>query len=393
MNGKLIVSENGRDRVHELCDERTVVGTGPDADLHLRQSDVGAAHCEVNRIDGGFKVVDLETADGTKVNGQFINHHVLKNGDTIQIASARITYLGDSAPEKKASRAAPPPVLKVHPKDEDGEPRRFYRHEQNTGLPNGARAAIILAVISLLALILVKMGTTIPNEEGHRTYREAKELIQIGTENGDARKLAKGISMLENLPEGIVLQRDREFQIEEAKGKLLELEGAAEQDKARAEYNRIIDYWESHPDDVGYLRRQTLFFRDAYPDSVLIKDLERRLGRAEAGGDEGLARWEKAQGDLRLSLRGKDFKAAFAKLAELEADPKIGTTRSGDLSTYRRTFERAFKTHFATEKARALQAFQAGDIGRAKAIYKGIVDVGQEPFASQAKGLLEKLGG
>lgn len=393
MNGKLIVSEGGRDRVHELCDARTIVGRGADADLHLREEGVSPAHCEVTRIDGGFKVVDLETAEGTKVNGQFVNHHVLKNGDTIQVGSARITYLGDSAPEKKPSRAAPPPPLKVHPTNADGEPQRFYRHEQNPGLPSGAKAAIILAVISLLALILVWMGSTVPNEEGHQEYAEARALIARGERDGDPRALEKGIAILEGLPPGVVHETDLEFQIDKAKGRLLELVGDVEETKAEAEYRRIIEYWESHPDDVGYLRGQTRFFKDAYPESGLIKDLERRLTEAQSGGKEGIKRWEKAQDDLRLSLRGKDFKAAFAKLRELEADPTLSAIHSGSIATYRKTFERAFKDHFAAEKERALRAFQGGDVTRAKDIYRGLVEVGLEPYATQAKALLGKLGG
>jgi len=388
MSGKLIVSESGRDRVHELCDARTVIGVGGDADLHLRQEDVAPAHCEVARIEGGFKVVDLETAEGTRVNGQYVNQHVLKNGDTIQVGSARITYLGASAPEKKPSRAAPPIPLKVHPTDDNGEPQRFYRHEQNPGLPSGAKAAIILAVISLLALILVWMGKTVPNEEGHRNYREARALV----ESNSARSIKEGIAMLKALPPGVVHDRDLEFLLDKAKGRLFDLEGDVAESKAEAEYRRIIEYAEAHPDDVGYLRGQTRFFRDAYPESGLIKDLESRLTTAQAGGHAGIARWEKAQDELRDALQARNYRAGFTLLGRLEDDAQLAELYSGTLATYRNTFERAFKQHFAAEKERALEAFQSGNVSRARKIYQGLVDAQIEPYSGQAKALIGKLG-
>jgi uncharacterized protein YkwD len=128
MNGKLVVTEAGREIVHELLDTVTVVGKGPDADLTLRDASASARHFEVRRIDQGWKVVDLESKAGTKVNGKFTNQHLSAHGDVIMVGGAKITFMGATAPAAPAAKKPPKAVITEAPKNVEGEPERFY-HE------------------------------------------------------------------------------------------------------------------------------------------------------------------------------------------------------------------------------------------------------------------------
>ncbi|MAG55374.1 MAG: hypothetical protein CMJ83_03700 [Planctomycetes bacterium] len=387
MNGKLIVSEAGRDRVHELCDERTVIGTGVDADLHLKQAEVASAHCEIKRTSSGFKIVDLETASGTTINGNVVNQHALQNGDTIQLGAARLTYLGDSAATKAKPKSAPPSPLTFHPTNEEGEPRRFYRHEGQSGLGAGPKAALILAALSILALILVWLGKSIPNEEGRKQLQEAQALIA----KKNVGSVRKGLRLLETLPPGTIQERTLEEMKEKAKEKIFNLERGKTNIEAENEFRRILEYHLSHKNDTGYLRSQIPLFKKRYPDSQRIEELERRLSTAAGGGASKQAAWDAAEDGLRTFLGKDDYKGAFDVLKRMEADDDFVRGHGTRIATYRGTLERQFGRHFAKEKTRALALHQQGKVELAKRIYQTLASVGCEPYSSQAKLLLTKL--
>ncbi len=390
MNGKLIVSEHGRDRIPELCDEQTIVGRGRDADLHLKHPNVAAEHCAIKRTPSGFKVVDLETIEGTKVNGHLVNQHVLQNGDTIQIGEVRITFLGDSGAPEQPSRKAPQPPLTSHPTNAEGEPHRFYRHDQKTGLGTGPKVALIIAALGILTLILVSLGQNVPNEAGVLRFQEARRLLE---NEKDPRSIKRAIEILENLPPGTVQEHDRVNMIYAAQSRLLDLGNGGVDPKAEIEFTRIMQYYNNHKENIGYLKGQVRDFREHFPGSGQLLKLEATLEDALGGGEEGRQKWSAAQEFLRHALKNAEFKGALETLAQLEGDAAMLRIHGSRIATYRRTFERAFKSHFEIMTARALSAHERGKTELARLIYSQLEDAGLEPYASQARTLLESLDG
>jgi pSer/pThr/pTyr-binding forkhead associated (FHA) protein len=387
MNSKLIVSESGRDRVHELCDDVTVVGTGIDANLLVRQPGVAPAHCEIKRTDAGFKLVDLETAAGTMVNGALVNQHLLTNGDTIQLGDARITYLGESATPARKARAAPPPPLTTLPLNEEGQPRRFYRHEGQRGVGTAIKASLIIAGLSVLVLILVWMDRTVPNQEGLLRYREARAIL----EKGDEASLRQGIAILEELPAGTLDERILDDVKERAKERLFELTQSRVDEQADREFQRITSYNRSNPGDLAYIERETRGFEARFPTHPLITKLEELVRVARAGGPEKMKVYDELRAAVAENLRQARYKDAFAGLALLEADPDFARSNPGEIGVFRSTVERAFEAHFTAQKQRAIDLIDSGNAERAIEILESLADVGVEPFSSQAKLLLTRL--
>lgn len=68
-------------------DGRTwVVGKGPDADVRLADSGVSRRHAKIVRVqDGRVSLIDLESTNGTYVDGARIDVAVLQPGDCIRI--------------------------------------------------------------------------------------------------------------------------------------------------------------------------------------------------------------------------------------------------------------------------------------------------------------------
>jgi hypothetical protein len=105
-------------------------GSGPACALVLADAAVGREHAEFKRTGASWRVLDLESATGTKVNGAFVHQAVLADGDRLEMGGARLQFRagGAAAPEPApipaAGVAAPPapvpapiptPVLAVTP--------------------------------------------------------------------------------------------------------------------------------------------------------------------------------------------------------------------------------------------------------------------------------------
>ena len=62
---------------------RSVVVTDPN---------VSRRHAEVRREDGAIVVVDLDSTNGTRVNGHGVKHHVLDDGDEITVGNTALRF-------------------------------------------------------------------------------------------------------------------------------------------------------------------------------------------------------------------------------------------------------------------------------------------------------------
>jgi pSer/pThr/pTyr-binding forkhead associated (FHA) protein len=68
-----------------LQGDRCVVGRGREADLVLSEPTISRSHAAVKRGDGGWVVEDLNSTNGTVVNGTRTTRARIKNGDEIQL--------------------------------------------------------------------------------------------------------------------------------------------------------------------------------------------------------------------------------------------------------------------------------------------------------------------
>jgi pSer/pThr/pTyr-binding forkhead associated (FHA) protein len=66
-----------------------VLGRNADADVHLDDRWVSRVHCEISEIDGTLVVRDLDSHNGTLVNGQYITEAHLMPGDRLTVGLSR----------------------------------------------------------------------------------------------------------------------------------------------------------------------------------------------------------------------------------------------------------------------------------------------------------------
>lgn len=82
-----------------LDQDVTVAGRHPDADIFLDDVTVSRRHAQFERVDGGFKVSDMGSMNGTYVDGSRVDSQRLVNGLEVMIGKFRLTFY--SSPKER----------------------------------------------------------------------------------------------------------------------------------------------------------------------------------------------------------------------------------------------------------------------------------------------------
>lgn len=94
---KLIVSIDGVViKEVPLVKERTTLGRRPYNDVVIDNLAVSGEHAAVQMTDGQVVLEDLDSTNGTFVNGKAIRRQALQHGDTIEVGKYRIQFLDES---------------------------------------------------------------------------------------------------------------------------------------------------------------------------------------------------------------------------------------------------------------------------------------------------------
>jgi pSer/pThr/pTyr-binding forkhead associated (FHA) protein len=80
-----------------LNKERTSIGRKPVNDIQIDNLSISGQHAVITRILGDAFLEDLNSTNGTYVNGQPVKKHVLNNNDVIELGKYRIKYLVDAS--------------------------------------------------------------------------------------------------------------------------------------------------------------------------------------------------------------------------------------------------------------------------------------------------------
>ena len=73
------------------CDQITV-GRSPQCDIFLNDMTVSRMHATLDRVPGGYKIVDADSFNGLWVNNLNMKEAVLNDGDVVQIGTFCLLY-------------------------------------------------------------------------------------------------------------------------------------------------------------------------------------------------------------------------------------------------------------------------------------------------------------
>jgi hypothetical protein len=92
-------------KVYDLVEERVTVGRAMDNMIRLDDGTVSHHHAMFVLDGADYKVRDLNSTNGTRVNGMRVVDTRLTHGDQVRVGSVEMRYEGDT---KKASQPLPP---------------------------------------------------------------------------------------------------------------------------------------------------------------------------------------------------------------------------------------------------------------------------------------------
>jgi hypothetical protein len=78
-------------RVREFNHGRVIVGRSKDVDFQVDDANVSRRHAAIYWADGSLMVTDLDSTNGTMVNGYPVTNSVLRPNDVVTIGDCRIT--------------------------------------------------------------------------------------------------------------------------------------------------------------------------------------------------------------------------------------------------------------------------------------------------------------
>ncbi|MGN6553798.1 MAG: FHA domain-containing protein [Verrucomicrobiota bacterium] len=116
---KLVVLNAGlTGRSHDLTVDKTTIGRVDDNTFQIAEASVSSHHCEVLLRGSDVVIKDLNSTNGTFLNGEKVTETVLKPGQTLRLGQVELRLETDNAPgapsaaPSAGASAAPAPAPK-----------------------------------------------------------------------------------------------------------------------------------------------------------------------------------------------------------------------------------------------------------------------------------------
>lgn len=151
--------------VHELADELNTIGRAPENSIQLDEPSVSGRHAELMVAGENCYLKDLDSTNGTLVNGQPVGSVQLRSGDRIRFGKVEACYECDAAGsaqplphlEEVEER---PAELSARPADfANASPfpsRKKAKDPARTAILAAAAIAFVAFLASIIALFLMR---------------------------------------------------------------------------------------------------------------------------------------------------------------------------------------------------------------------------------------------
>jgi transcriptional regulator with GAF, ATPase, and Fis domain len=163
-----------KDSAVELGDAEVSIGRDSSNSVRVADALLSRRHCVARREGAGFRLFDLESLNGTFVNGRPVREHALAHGDEISIGESRIVFLSSDA-EAPAQDSNPVELSERHM-----TARSTVRLKVSDALAPAEGAgekAQALASVARDLTLLVKISTAINSVRGTEALQ--RELLRF----------------------------------------------------------------------------------------------------------------------------------------------------------------------------------------------------------------------
>ena len=142
---------------HELVDELITIGRISENAIQIEDGSVSSRHAQLAMgANGNYALKDLNSTNGTRVNGAPTTDAQLRNGDRVRFGSIECAYFSDNTSHSEPLPAAAAPV--AAPAAESRRPTNFsnespFQKKDRAKDPIGMYIMIFAAVAVLLFLV------------------------------------------------------------------------------------------------------------------------------------------------------------------------------------------------------------------------------------------------
>jgi len=400
-------------RSYPLLAEETVLGRAPGSPIAIPDPLVSSRHLKIVRRGEVYAAVDLESGNGTRVNGVKVTSRELKQGDQIQIGGFTFYFALDGvvpAPESiQIIQPVHTPSTPPGPPSSASAPSPAARTPlppAKTASSSSSRPRLLLIAAGLGVVLFLLVVVILVRSPDQSTEREFQEVFQADLNAEEKARIeeyltrAKEYEAAGNLSLALeqyqkVLVLDETHHQAQAETARLE-EAAAAEAQTRAERERLDR--ERSAQVASFVERATKLQGEAkFDEATTVLEEAKALSPDSDFVKKKLVESHLAEGNYFKSRNAQRARAAYEQALAL--DPENAAARqglSGVDENRRASRERQKRIEDLT--AQGLSQLQKEDFQSAYASFSGVLKLDPQnararEFRDQASHLLEaKLG-
>ncbi len=172
----VLLSEGFTGRSHELKVEKTTIGRVDDNTFPIPEASVSSHHCEILLKGNDVVIKDLNSTNGTFINGEQVTESVLKPGQILRVGKIEMRLETEASASAPAATKKPVDQTLVIPRGVslneleqgsrggfDTTSKGFSKKENKTNkmfIIGGIVFALIIIVLFIYVLTIVKQSPT-----------------------------------------------------------------------------------------------------------------------------------------------------------------------------------------------------------------------------------------
>lgn len=156
---KLSIALEDAKVTHELTEEKITLGRAPDNLIQIDDSSVSSRHAQLLLVGDRYQLVDLNSTNGTRVNGETITEVFLKEGDRLRFGKVEARYESEQTGEAQALPETD--EIEARPAETSAKPADFanaspfpHRTKEKDTVGTAVFAAGAIAIVAMLLSLL-----------------------------------------------------------------------------------------------------------------------------------------------------------------------------------------------------------------------------------------------
>lgn len=139
------------------------IGRNSANDFVISNASVSGEHCIIERCDGGWRVKDLDSTNGTRVNKVRITMTTVHRNDVINLGDIALSITGDDVPEADPGvtenvDSIPRTTIVMRPTTASSRPvEGFTKKSESKKTLNLIIGVSIVVIIALAAVLVLKL--------------------------------------------------------------------------------------------------------------------------------------------------------------------------------------------------------------------------------------------